>query len=222
MNPGWDWELHTPLAIEAVGETLYMVALTLLVGGALGLAVGLALYVTRAGSVLPNRALFAVLNAAVNVVRPIPFVILLVAIIPLTQFITGSFIGTTAVIVPLAIATAFGFSRIVEQNLVTIEPGIIEAARATGAGPWRIIVTLLVPEALGPLILGFTFVFVAVIDMTAVAGAVGGGGIGDLALVYGHQRFNPVVTWIAVAIIVVLVQVVQLVGNRLARVALRR
>lgn len=222
MNVGWDWDVHTPLALEAVGDTLYMVALTLLIGGALGLVFGTALYVTRAGSVLPNRALFAVLNVAVNIVRPIPFVILLVAIIPLTTLVTGTFLGTTAVIVPLAIATAFGFSRIVEQNLVTIEPGVIEAARATGAGPWRIIGTLLIPEALGPLVLGFTFVFVAVIDMSAVAGTVGGGGLGDFAITYGHHRWNPVVTWVAVAIIIVLVQVVQLVGNRLARVALRR
>src|SRR5687768_15618822 len=125
-----------------------MVGLTLLIGGTFGLIIGTALYVTRAGSVLPNRALFGVLNVAVNIVRPIPFVILLVAIIPLTQALTGTFIGTTAVIVPLAIATAFGFSRIVEQNLVTIEPGVIEAARAAGAGPGRIIATVLVPGAL--------------------------------------------------------------------------
>ena len=222
MNAGWDWDQHTQLAIEAIGDTLYMVGLTLLIGGTFGLIIGTALYVTRAGSVFPNKAVFGVLNVAVNIVRPIPFIILLVAIIPLTQALTGTFIGTTAVIVPLAIATAFGFSRIVEQNLVTIEPGVIEAARATGAGPWRIIGTLLVPEALGPLILGFTFVFVAVIDASAVAGVVGGGGLGDFALTYGHNRWNPVVTWVAVGIIIVLVQVVQLFGNALARKALRR
>ncbi|MCU1546100.1 MAG: methionine transporter ATP-binding protein, partial [Homoserinimonas sp.] len=106
--------------------------------------------------------------------------------------------------------------------LVTIEPGIIEAARAVGASPTRIIFTLLVPEALGPLILGFTFVFVAVIDMTAVAGIVGGGGIGDFALSYGHQRWNQTVVWISVGIIIVLVQLVQYCGNTLARKALRR
>jgi D-methionine transport system permease protein len=222
MNVGWDPAQHTPLLLEAIGDTLYMVLLTLLIGGGLGLLLGIALYVTRAGSVLPNRAVFGILNFAVNIVRPIPFIILLVAITPLTVLLTGSFIGTTAVIVPLAVGTAFGFSRIVEQNLVTIEPGVIEAARATGAGPWRIIATLLVPEALGPLILGFTFVFVAVIDMSAVAGSVGGGGLGDFALTYGHHRWNPVVTWVAVAVIIVLVQLVQLVGNGLARRALRR
>ncbi len=222
MNEGWIWDRHTPLALEALGQTLYMVAATLLIGGVLGLVLGLALYVTRAGSVLPNRYVFGVLNVAVNIVRPIPFVILLVAVAPLTTLLVGKFIGTTAAIVPLAIATAFGFSRIVEQNLVTIEPGVIEAARASGAGPWRIIATLLIPEALGPLLLGFTFVFVAVIDMSAVAGIVGGGGIGDFALVYGHQRWNQEVVWIAVGVIIVLVQLVQFTGNTLARKALRR
>lgn len=222
MNEGWDWGRHTPLALNALGETLYMVSLTLLFGGILGLVLGVALYTTRAGSIFANRWVFGVLNFAVNIVRPIPFVILLVAIAPATKVLVGTYIGTTAAIVPLAVATAFGFSRIVEQNLVTIEPGIIEAARAVGAGPWRIILTLLIPEALGPLILGFTFVFVAVIDMTAVAGIVGGGGLGNFALVYGHHRWNQTVVWISVAVIIVLVQVVQLLGNRLARAALRR
>ena len=222
MNEGWEWGWHTPLALDAVAETLYMVSLTILIGGALGLVLGVALYTTRAGALLANRAVFTALNFAVNIVRPIPFVILLVAIAPLTKLVVGTFLGTTAAVVPLAVATAFGVSRIVEQNLVTIQPGVIEAARAVGAGPWRIIFTLLIPEALGPLILGFTFVFVAVIDMTAVAGIVGGGGIGNFALSYGHQRWNQEVVWVAVGIIIVIVQGVQFFGNHLARKALRR
>lgn len=221
MNEGWEWDWHTPLALDAVAETLYMVALTILIGGALGLVLGVALYTTRAGALLANRGVFAALNFAVNIVRPIPFVILLVAIAPFTKLIVGTFLGTTAAVVPLAVATAFGVSRIVEQNLVTIEPGVIEAARAVGAGPWRIIFTLLIPEALGPLILGFTFVFVAVIDMTAVAGIVGGGGLGNFALSYGHQRWNQEVVWVAVGVIIVIVQAVQFFGNHLARKALR-
>lgn len=222
MRNQWNGELHFPLLIESLGQTLHMVSLTLVFGGLGGLVLGLALYATRAGSILPNRPVFAVLNVIVNIVRPIPFVILLAAVGPLTILIAGSAIGTAAAIVPLSIATVFGFSRIVEQNLVTIEPGVIEAARASGAGPWRILGTLVIPEALGPLILGFTFVFVAVIDMSAVAGVVGGGGLGDFALVYGHRRFNPEVVWITVAVIIVLVQLVQLLGNWLARKALRR
>ncbi|WP_167138689.1 methionine ABC transporter permease [Diaminobutyricimonas sp. TR449] len=221
MTEGWEWDWHTPLLFEAITDTLYMVAVTMLVGGALGIALGVALYVTRPGAILANRWVFGILNIGVNIVRPIPFVILLVAATPLTVTLVGTFLGTTAAIVPLSLATAFGVSRIVEQNLVTIDPGVIEAARAVGSGPWRIILTLLVPEALGPLILGYTFVFVAVIDATAVAGIVGGGGLGDFALTYGHHRWNSAVVWITVGVIILLVQLVQLLGNHLARKALR-
>lgn len=222
MRNTWDFDVHFPRLLEALGQTAHMVSLTLLFGGLGGLLLGISLYATRAGSVLPNRLVFGVLNFAVNIVRPIPFVILLTAVGPLMMLLAGSTIGTAAAVVPLSIATVFGFSRIVEQNLVTIEPGVIEAARASGAGPWRILATLVIPEALGPLILGFTFVFVAVIDMSAVAGALGGGGLGDFALVFGHRRYNYEVVWITVAVIVLLVQLVQLLGNWLARKALRR
>ena len=222
MRNTWDGDVHLPLLIEALGKTGYMVSLTLLIGGLLGLALGLALYATRQGSLLPNRAVFAALNVIVNIVRPIPFIILIAAVQPLTVLLTGGYIGTERAVIPLAIATMVGFSRIVEQNLVTIEPGVIEAARASGAGPWRILGTLVIPEALGPLILGFTFVFVAVIDMTAVAGIVGGGGLGNFAISYGFQRYNTEVVWVAVIVIIVLVQLVQLLGNWLARKALRR
>ncbi|MFF1876082.1 ABC transporter permease subunit, partial [Kitasatospora herbaricolor] len=116
----------------------------------------------------------------------------------------------------------FGISRIVEQNLVTIDPGVIEAARAMGASPLRIIMTLLIPEALGPLILGYTFVFVAIVDLSAVAGGLGGGGLGYFSIAYGYQRYDWTVTWVAVITIVVLVQAAQFLGNWLARKALRR
>jgi D-methionine transport system permease protein len=122
----------------------------------------------------------------------------------------------------LALAATFAISRIVEQNLLTVQPGVIEAARSVGAGPVRIIFTILLPEALGPLILGYTFIFVAIVDMSAVAGLIGGGGLGYFAQLYGYRQFEPVVTWAAVLLIVVFVQIAQFVGNRLARVALRR
>lgn len=221
-NDGFIWDFHGELLISSAGQTLYMVGATLLIGGVLGLLLGLGLYTTRRGGLLANRAVFAVLNLAVNIVRPIPFLILLVAIGPLTLAIVGRTIGTTAMIVPLSIAATFGFSRIVEQNLVSIDPGVIEAARATGASRWRIVATLLVPEALGPLILGYTFLFVAVLDMSAVAGYVAGGGLGDFALQYGYKRWNFEVVWITIAVIIVIVQIAQAVGNRLARKVLRR
>ncbi|HEY3548027.1 MAG TPA: ABC transporter permease subunit, partial [Propionicimonas sp.] len=136
--------------------------------------------------------------------------------------VTGASYGTRAVIFPMAVMATFATSRIVEQNLVALDPGAVEAARAVGAGPFRIIATILVPEALGPLILGYTFLFVAIVDMSAMAGAVAGGGLGDFALQYGYQRFNHVVTWVTVGVIIVVVQLAQTLGNGLARRVLRR
>jgi D-methionine transport system permease protein len=134
----------------------------------------------------------------------------------------GTGAGNTAIIFTLSLAASFAISRIVEQNLLTVQPGVVEAARAAGAGPFRIIGSIVLPEALGPLILGYTFIFVALVDMSAVAGYVGGGGLGAFALLYGYRQFDPVVTWAAVLLIIVLVQLVQFLGNWLARRALRR
>lgn len=207
---------------EAAAETLYIVGLTLLFGGLGGLLIGLGLYTTRRGSLLQNRPVFATLNFIVNTFRPIPFIIFLAAAQPLARAVVGSGIGNNAIIFTLSLAASFGIARIVEQNLLTVEPGIIEAARSVGAGPFRIIRQILLPEALGPLILGYAFVFVAIVDMSAVAGYVGGGGLGAFALLYGYREFNPVVTWAAVLLIIALVQLVQFGANWLARKALRR
>lgn len=217
-----DWERLQPVLIEAVGETLYMVGVALLVGGFFGLLMGLALYTTRTGNLLANRPVYAVLNVLVNLVRPIPFIIFITAIGPITMQVVGKTIGTEAVIFPMTIMAAFAFSRIVEQNLVALDPGVVEAARAMGASRFRVVWSVLIPEALAPLILGYTFLFVGVIDMSAMAGLIGGGGLGDFAIRYGYQRFNWEVTLVTVGIIVVIVQVVQLGGNALARRMLRR
>jgi D-methionine transport system permease protein len=211
-----------PLLLQSFGQTLQMVLTTLVIGGFAGLVLGVVLYVTRPGNLLANKPVFAVLNVLVNIVRPIPFIIFLTGIQPLSTAITGTSFGTRYVIFPMVVLATFGTSRIVEQNLVALDPGVVEAARAMGAGPLRIITTVIVPETLGPLILGYTFLFVAITDMSAMAGAVSGGGLGDFALVYGYQRFNYVVTWTAVAVIVAMVQVAQLLGNTLARRVLRR
>ena len=207
---------------KAAGETLYIVGFTLLFGGLGGLLIGLGLYLSRAGSILANRPVFAVLNVLVNTVRPIPFIIFLAAAQPLARAVVGTGIGNNAIIFTIALAASFAMGRIVEQNLLTVSPGVIEAARSVGAGPVRIIFTVLLPEALGPLILGYTFIFVALVDMSAVPGYVGGGGLGAFALLYGYRQYNPIVTWAAVLLIIVLVQLVQFLGNWLARKALRR
>ncbi|MCW2735822.1 methionine ABC transporter permease [Nocardioides sp.] len=211
-----------PLVWQATYETLYIVAITLTLGGVLGLLLGLALYVTRRGGLYANRAANLVLNLLVNFFRPIPFVIFIAAVQPLARVVVGTGIGNPAIIFALTLAAAFGISRIVEQNLVTVEPGVIEAARSVGASRARIVRTVVIPEALGPLVLGYTFAFVALVDMTAIAGVVGGGGLGNFALQYGFRQFDAVVTWTAVIIIVALVQVVQLAGNTAARRILRR
>ncbi|WP_109474833.1 methionine ABC transporter permease [Ornithinimicrobium cavernae] len=222
MNEGFQWSEHGSNLIEATGQTLYMVSATLLIGGVLGLALGMGLYTTRRGGLLQQRWVFGFLNLLVNIFRPIPFLILLFAVAPLTVGIVGTRLGSTAMIVPMSVAATFGVSRIVEQNLVAIDPGVIEAARATGATRWRIITTLLVPEALGPLILGYTFICIAVVDMSALAGTLDGGGLGAFALDYGYKRWNFGVVWVTVIVIIVLVQLAQALGNRLSRKVMHR
>ncbi|GAA3690188.1 MULTISPECIES: methionine ABC transporter permease [Yimella] len=222
MGNDTDWGVLSPILQESIWQTLLMVAVTVVVGGGLGLVLGVLLYTTRAGGILANRAVYTVLNLLVNIVRPIPFIIFITAVGPLTLNVMGTTVGTRAVLFPLALAATFGISRIVEQNLVSVDPGVIEAAEAMGASPWRTIRTVLIPEALGPLVLGYTFALVAVVDMTAIAGAIGGGGLGQFAITYGYQRFDWTVTWVAVAIIVVIVQVAQFSGNALSRKIMRR
>jgi D-methionine transport system permease protein len=207
---------------EATVETLYIVVISLFFGGIGGLVIGLGLYTTRAGSLFENRVAFTLLNILVNIFRPIPFIIFIAAVQPLARLAVGTGIGNSALIFAISLGAAFGISRIVEQNLLTVSPGVIEAARAAGAGPFRIIRTVILPEALGPLILGYTFVFVAIVDMSAVGGYIGGGGIGNFAIQYGYRQFNPAVTWAAVLVIILLVQLVQFSGNALARKILRR
>src|SRR5699024_5713916 len=139
-----------PLLLDALGQTAFMVLITLAAGGVVGLALGIGLYVTRSGNLLANRAVFTILNLAVNIVRPLPFIIFLVALGPLTKLVTGRIIGIEAFTFAMCFMAAFVFSRLVEQNLLSIDPGVVEAARAMGASPLRIILTVLIPEALAP------------------------------------------------------------------------
>ncbi|SDU77761.1 methionine ABC transporter permease [Jiangella alkaliphila] len=217
-----DWSELSPLLWESVRETLYIVGVTVGVGGVLGLVLGVLLYATRRGNLLQNVVVFTVLNVAVNIVRPIPFIIFITAVGPVTLAVVGTTIGNQAVIFAMSIMATFVTARIVEQNLVATDPGVIEAARAMGASRLRILVTVLVPEALAPLILGFTFLVIGIVDMSALAGYVGGGGLGNFAIVYGYQRFNWEVTLVTVLVIIGMVQLAQLLGNWLARKALHR
>ncbi|MFH8892051.1 methionine ABC transporter permease [Streptomyces sp. NPDC017949] len=217
-----DWSTFWPKVVEATGETVYMVLITLALSTVGGLVVGLSLYATRKGGVLPNRIVHAVLGTFINIIRPVPFIIAIVALAPVTRAVVGTMIGTDAAIFPMTIVATFGIARIVESNLLSVEPGVIEAARSMGAGPLRILLTVLVPEALGPLVLGLTFMLVALIDFSAVAGTVGGGGVGNLAMAYGYLRFDTSVMVVTVLVLIGLVQSAQFLGNRLARRILRR
>ncbi|TPW72996.1 methionine ABC transporter permease [Schumannella sp. 10F1B-5-1] len=207
---------------QAIGETLFMVFVSLIASGIIGIVLGVALTVTRPGHLLANRVVFTIVNVIVNIVRPIPFIIFVAAIQPLLLGVVGTTIGPTAAAFALSLGAAFAVARIVEQNLVAVDHGVLEAARAMGAHPLRIIVTVLIPEGLGPLILGFSFIFVGLVDMSAQAGLIGGGGLGDFAITYGSQRYNWPIVYITVAVIIVLVQLGQFAGNALARKALRR
>lgn len=217
-----DWDRYGNTFLKAILETLYMVSITLVISSLLGLIIGLLLYTTRKGGILQNSVIYWVTNFLVNFIRPIPFIILLTAIGPLTDLVVQTRIGTDAAIVGMVVAATFGAARIFEQNLVAIDPGVIEAAKAMGASPLKIIFTVIIPEALGPLILGFTFMFIAIVDMSAMAGYIGAGGLGDFAIVYGYRSFNDAVTWTTVAVIIVIVQIAQLGGNWLSKKIMRR
>ena len=169
-----------------------------------------------------NKFVYQVLNVLINFVRPIPFIILVTAIGPLTKNVVGTTIGTEAAVFVMSIAATFAIARLVEQNLMSIDPGVIEAARAMGASPWRIIRTVVVPEALGPLVLGYTFAFIAVVDMSAMAGYIGGGGLGNFAITYGYQAFDWNVTLVTTLVIIFIVQLAQIFGNWLSKKIMRR
>lgn len=217
-----DWPLLGPQLLSATGETLYMVAVTLVLAGLIGLVVGVGLYVTRRGNILENTAVFTALNLLVNFIRPIPFIILLAALGQATEAVVGTRLGPNAAIFAMTIGATFAVARIVEQNLMSVDPGVVEAARSMGVSRFRIITTVILPEALGPLVLGYTFLVIGITDMSAMAGAIGAGGLGDFALRLGYQRFNDEVTWAAVIVIIILVQLVQFFGNWLARKIMRR
>lgn len=203
--------------IQSISETIYMVGISLLVGALIGIPLGILLVVTRSGGVLQNKALYAILNPMINIVRSLPFIILLVAIIPFTRFIVQTSIGTNAAIIPLIIYIAPYIGRLVENSLLEVNPGILEAADSMGATPFQVIWHFLLPEAFSSLILTLTTATIGLIGATAMAGTVGGGGVGDMAIVYGYQRFDTVVMVLTVVVLIVFVQGIQSLGNWLAR-----
>ncbi|HBG9603416.1 TPA: ABC transporter permease [Staphylococcus aureus] len=210
-------DLDNVQLLQALYETLYMVSIALFLGAVIGIPLGVLLVITRKQGIWPNIVIHQVLNPLINILRSLPFIILLIAIVPFTKLVVGTSIGTTAAIVPLTVYVAPYIARLVENSLLEVDEGIIEAAKAMGASPLQIIRYFLIPEALGSLVLAITTAIIGLIGSTAMAGAVGGGGIGDLALVYGYQRFDTTVIIITVIVLVIIVQVIQTLGNVLAR-----
>ncbi|GHU34979.1 D-methionine ABC transporter permease [Betaproteobacteria bacterium] len=203
------------LFFDSFLETLLMVGLSGLIGALLGIPLGVTLNVTDAHGILPHPMFNRVLGLLVNAVRSTPFIILLVAVIPFTRLITGTSIGTAAAIVPLTIAAAPFVARLVESALREVDSGLIEAAQAMGATDAQIIRKVLLPEAFPGIVAGLTITLVSLVGFSAMAGAVGGGGLGDLGIRYGYQRFLPDVMAAVVLILIVFVQLVQSLGDRL-------
>ena len=205
------------LLMKALGETVYMVAVSMAVATAIGVPLGVLLSTTGKGGILEARAFNKTLGAIVNAIRSIPFIILMVAIIPLTRLLVGTAIGTTAAMVPLIIAAIPFIGRQVETSLTEVPYGLVEAALSMGATPLQIIRHVLLPEAMPSIVAQLTTVVISLVGESAMAGAIGGGGLGDLAIRYGYQRFRPDVMIATVVILIILVQLVQFAGNLLAK-----
>lgn len=202
--------------LQAMIDTFYMIGYSLLIGSLIGVPLGILLVITRPKGIIESRFIFQIINPIINIARSLPFIILLVAIIPFTRFVVNTSIGTAAAIVPLTIYIIPFIARLVENSILEVDEGIIEAAESMGATPLQTIWYFLIPEALGSLILSLTTAMISLLSASAMAGAVGGGGIGDLAISYGYERFDSFIMLVTVIVLIIIVQLMQSVGNWLA------
>ena len=202
---------------EALVETFYMVFFSTAISYLFGLPLGIILVITEKGHIAENLPLNKVLAAIINATRSLPFIILLVALIPFTKLLVGKFIGTTAAIVPLTIGAIPFVARMVETSLKEVEWGLIEASLSMGTSPWQLIRKVLVPEALSSLVMGATITTITLIGYSAMAGFVGGGGLGDLGVRYGFYRYRPDIMLTVVVTLIVLVQLLQMMGDHIAQ-----
>lgn len=218
VQPFWTSLVSVDDFITALQQTIYMVVVAFLFGAVWGLVQAITLLLTRPNGILPNKPLYHILNPIVNALRSLPFVILMIAMIPLTRFITGKTIGTAAAIVPLVAYIGPYMGRLIETALLEVNEGIIESAQAMGASPLQIIFKFILPEARSSLILNMTTAMISLIGATAMAGVVGGGGIGDLAYAYGYQRFDSFIMILTVIVLLIMVQIVQSVGTWVSKI----
>ena len=212
-----DWSDILQLLLNATGEPLYMVLLAGLFTLLIGLPLGVLLFISRRGGLLPLPRLNRGLGAVINLGRSLPFVVMLIALIPLTRLIVGTTLGSTAAVVPITIGAFPFFARIVETALDEVDKGRIEAIVAMGGDIRHVILKVLLPEALPALVAGVTLTLVMLIGFSSMAGVIGGGGLGDLAIRYGYQRFNNEIMVVTVVVLVLLVQGVQSLGDRCVR-----
>ncbi|AUQ25042.1 methionine ABC transporter permease [Dickeya zeae] len=217
MQSRLSWDEFFPIMLNATLETLYMVGLAALFTVLVGLPTGVLLFISRQSSVLPLPRVNAVLGSVINVGRSLPFVVLLIALIPFTRWVVGTTLGSTAAVVPIAVGAFPFFARIVENALAEVDSGRIEAIESMGGTVWHVITKALLPEALPSILAGVTLTIVMLIGFSSMAGVIGGGGLGDLAIRYGYQRFNQQVMAGTVIVLVLLVQLVQSLGDRLVR-----
>ncbi|WP_219952987.1 methionine ABC transporter permease [Dickeya zeae] len=217
MQSRLSWDEFFPIMLNATLETLYMVGLAALFTVLVGLPTGVLLFISRQSGVLPLPRVNAVLGSIINVGRSLPFVVLLIALIPFTRWVVGTTLGSTAAVVPIAVGAFPFFARIVENALAEVDNGRIEAIESMGGTVWHVITKALLPEALPSILAGVTLTVVMLIGFSSMAGVIGGGGLGDLAIRYGYQRFNQQVMAGTVIVLVLLVQLVQSLGDRLVR-----
>lgn len=211
----WSREV-TEMILQGIGETVYMTVVSTLLGYALGLPAGILLAVTDRDGIHPNAVCYKVLDVIANIIRSIPFLILLILLIPFTRALIGKSYGSTATIVPLVIAAAPFIARMVESSLKEVDAGVVEAARSMGAGTFTIITRVLLVEARTSLITGSTIVLGTILGYSAMAGSVGGGGLGDIAIRYGYYRYETDIMVVTVILLIVLVQIFQNIGMRIA------
>lgn len=210
------WAEYGGILIKGVWETLVMTGLSTLLAYVIGLPMGVVMILTRPHGIRPNRAVNAVLGWIINIGRSLPFIILMIAVFPLTKLLVGTKIGIRGAVVPLVISAAPFIARMVETSLSEVDAGVVEAAQSMGASTFQIVWKVYLPEAMPSLILGGSITLIAIVGYTAIAGMVGAGGLGDLAIRYGHQRNVPSVMWVTVIILIIIVQVVQSVFSRLS------
>ncbi|MEN6461768.1 MAG: methionine ABC transporter permease [Syntrophomonas sp.] len=213
------WETNSwmvPLVITATWETIYMVAISTICSYLIGMPLGVILVTTGEGHILENNRINRILGSLVNAVRSVPFIIFLILVIPFTRLVVGTFIGTVASIVPLTLAAIPFVARLVETSFKEIEWGLIEAALSMGANAWQIITKVLIPEALPSILLGVSITAINLVGYSAMAGIVGGGGLGTLAYYYGYQRFEYSIMWVTVIVLILFVQGIQMLGDILS------